>query len=123
MSPEEYSYSFLLWPKIITATSTEQRTESSWAFLNRPPLRLRKVLRWRFSTLFYQEQTTLAVAGTIREIAGGVELAREAGLVGIAHNEMGPLTYTDRFLSSLIALISIFRLPILAIVVVCVNKQ
>ncbi len=44
MSPEENSYSFLLWPKMITATSTEQRTDSSCAFLNRPPLRLRKVL-------------------------------------------------------------------------------
>lgn len=29
---------------MITATSTEQRTDSSCAFLNRPPLRLRKVL-------------------------------------------------------------------------------
>ena len=28
---------------MITATSTEQRTESSCAFLNRPPLRFRKV--------------------------------------------------------------------------------
>jgi len=48
MSDEEYSYSFLLCPKMMTATSTEQRTESSCAFLNRPPLRLRKVteLRW-----------------------------------------------------------------------------
>lgn len=44
MSPEENSYSFLLWPKMMTATSTEHRTESSWAFLKRPPLRLRKVL-------------------------------------------------------------------------------
>lgn len=43
MSAEENSYSFLLWPKMITVTSTEQRTESSWAFLKRPPLRLRKV--------------------------------------------------------------------------------
>jgi len=40
----EYSYSFLLLPNIITATSTEQRTESSCAFLNKPPLRLRNVL-------------------------------------------------------------------------------
>jgi hypothetical protein len=29
---------------MMTATSTEQRTDSSCAFLNRPPLRLRKVL-------------------------------------------------------------------------------
>lgn len=32
------------------------------------------------------------------------------------------MTYTDRFLSSLIALISIFRLPI-AVVVTCINRQ
>lgn len=43
MSPDEYSYSFLLWPKMMTATSTEHSTESSCAFLNKPPLRLRKV--------------------------------------------------------------------------------
>ena len=43
MSPEEYSYSFLLWPKMMTATSTEHSTDSSCAFLNKPPLRLRKV--------------------------------------------------------------------------------
>ena len=43
MFDDEYSYSFLLWPKMMTATSTEQSTESSCAFLNRPPLRLRKV--------------------------------------------------------------------------------
>lgn len=50
MSDDEYSYSFLLWPKITTATSTEQSTESSCAFLNSPPLRLRKVtLRLRSS--------------------------------------------------------------------------
>jgi hypothetical protein len=47
MSVLEYSYSFLLVPKIMTATSTEQRTESSCAFLNKPPLRLRKVL-WKY---------------------------------------------------------------------------
>ena len=29
----------------MTATSTEQSTDSSWAFLNKPPLRLRKVLK------------------------------------------------------------------------------
>ena len=44
MSPDEYSYSFLLLPKMKTATSTEQSTESSWAFLNRPPFRFKKVL-------------------------------------------------------------------------------
>jgi len=45
MSPDENSYSFLLWPKMMTATSTEQRTDSSCAFLNNPPFRLRKVLQ------------------------------------------------------------------------------
>jgi hypothetical protein len=45
MSFEEYSYSFLLLPKMKTATSTEHRTESSCAFLKRPPFLLRKVLR------------------------------------------------------------------------------
>lgn len=45
MFPEENSYRRLLLPKMMTATSTEQRTDSSWAFLKRPPLRLRKVLR------------------------------------------------------------------------------
>lgn len=44
ISAEEYSYNFLLLPKMKTATSTEHKTESSWAFLNRPPFRLRKVL-------------------------------------------------------------------------------
>ena len=33
-----------------------------------------------------------------------------------AHSSKGLLTYTDRFLSSLIALISIFRLPIAVVV-------
>jgi hypothetical protein len=45
MSPDENSYSFLLWPKMMTATSTEHSTDSSCAFLNKPPLRFRKVLR------------------------------------------------------------------------------
>ena len=44
MSPDEYSYSFLFCPKMKTATSTEHSTESSCAFLNKPPLRFRKVL-------------------------------------------------------------------------------
>jgi hypothetical protein len=43
MSADEYSYSFLLLPKMKTATSTEHRTESSCAFLNKPPLRFRNV--------------------------------------------------------------------------------
>ena len=78
MSPEENSYSFLLWPKMMTATSTEQSTESSCAFLNRPPLRLRKVL-WQVSDGWL--------------VAGGGS------------------TYTERFRSSLMALISIFLRP------------
>lgn len=69
MSPDEYSYNFLFVPKIKTATSTEQRTESSCAFLKRPPLRFRKV--------------------------------------------------TERFLSSFIALISIFLRPILKTIREC----
>ena len=44
ISDEEYSYSFLFWPNMITATSTLQSTLSSCAFLNRPPLRFRNVL-------------------------------------------------------------------------------
>lgn len=44
MLPDENSYNFLLWPKMMTATSTEQRTASSCAFLNRPPFRFKKVL-------------------------------------------------------------------------------
>jgi len=44
MSPEEYSKSFLFCPKMTTATSTEHNTDNSCAFLNKPPLRLRKVL-------------------------------------------------------------------------------
>jgi len=81
ISLDEYSYNFLLFPKIMTATSTEQRTESSCAFLNNPPLRLRKVL---------QE-------------------ACQQWVTKIARNA----TYTERFLSSFIALISIFLRPIL----------
>ena len=55
ISPDEYSYSFLLWPKIITATSTEHRTESSCAFLNRPPLRLRNVLFQESAQAFHKD--------------------------------------------------------------------
>lgn len=86
ISPDEYSYSFLLWPKMITATSTEQRTDSSCAFLKRPPLRLRNVLRGRrvsFKSAYK------------------------------SYNYHRASTYTDRFLSSLIALISILRRPML----------
>jgi len=44
MLPDEYSYNFLFVPKMMTATSTEQSTDNSCAFLKRPPFRLRKVL-------------------------------------------------------------------------------
>ena len=82
MSPEENSYNFLLCPKMMTATSTEHSTESSCAFLNSPPLRLRNVLD-------LNDQSEL-----------------------LLDHMPGP-TYTALFLSSLIALISIFRRPIL----------
>lgn len=44
MSPDENWYNFLLLPKTTTATSTEHRTPSSYAFLNRPALRFKNVL-------------------------------------------------------------------------------
>ena len=50
----EYSKSFPLWEKIITATSASHNTEISWAFFKKPALRLEKVT-WRlilFSILF-----------------------------------------------------------------------
>lgn len=63
ISDELYSYSFLLCPKITTATSTEQSTDNSCAFLNSPPLRLRNVtLRFRSSRLYH---------GSIRVTGGG----------------------------------------------------
>jgi hypothetical protein len=86
ISPEENSYSFLLWPKMMTATSTEQRTDNSCAFLKRPPLRLRKVLDYvlvSFMSMFL--------------------------FVGRRGDE---IAYTERFRSSFIALISIFLRPI-----------
>ena len=58
MSPDENSYSFLLWPKMMTATSTEHSTESSCAFLNRPPLRFRNVLAWSAWARGYYDYTT-----------------------------------------------------------------
>lgn len=86
MSVDEYSYSFLLLPKMKTATSTEQRTESSCAFLNRPPFRFRKVL--------------------------SRACARTVSYRGSSHREFsGEGTYTERLRSSLMALISIFLRP------------
>jgi hypothetical protein len=88
MSPDENSYSFLLWPKMMTATSTEQSTDSSCAFLNRPPLRFRKVLP-RVSV------------GRARAARGAAEHGRRA--------------YTERLRSSLMALISILRRPMVTV--------
>jgi hypothetical protein len=95
MSPDENSYSFLLWPKMMTATSTEQSTESSCAFLNRPPLRFRKVLR---------------------DVSDGsrVQCARRA---------VGRVAYTERLRSSLMALISIFLRPMVATVDAQASKR
>ncbi len=88
MSIDENSCSFLLVPapKMMTATSTEQSTESSWAFLKRPPFRLRKVL--------------------------GVEstVSRAGRAVCVVESP-----YTERFLSSLMGLISIFLRPIVMV--------
>ncbi len=89
ISDDEYSYSFLLLPKMKTATSTEQSTESSCAFLNRPPLRFRKVL-WV-----------------------GNRLSVFSAFLCARCRDGSESTYTERFLSSLIALISIFLRPIL----------
>jgi hypothetical protein len=89
ISPEENSYNFLLWPKMMTATSTEHSTDNSWAFLKRPPLRFRKVLQdWSVTTWRrgeWQEQNT----------------------------------YTERLRSSLIARISIFLRPMMASACAC----
>lgn len=76
---------------MITATSTEQRTESSCAFLKRPPLRLRNVL----------------IPAHISILVEGLVWWR--GCDGV-----GRSTYTERFLSSLMALISIFLRPMVA---------
>jgi hypothetical protein len=66
---------------MMTAISTEQSTDSSWAFLNSPCFRFRKVLVDKH---------------TIRRRGGGVP-------------------YTERFLSSLIGLISIFLRPMVTV--------
>jgi hypothetical protein len=86
MSPDENSYSFLLWPKMMTATSTEHSTDSSCAFLNRPPLRFRKVLR---------------------RVSEGSAMRTRGAWNGWA-------AYTERLRSSLMALISILRRPMVA---------
>ena len=57
-----------------------------------------------------------------RDKVDGMPLVNEASPAGIAQDGMASLTYTDRFLSSLMALISIFRLPI-AVVVLCINRE
>ena len=58
----------------------------------------------------------------VRDKVDGMLLVNEASPAGIAQDGMPSMTYTDRFLSSLMALISIFRLPIAA-VVVCINRE
>ena len=58
----------------------------------------------------------------MRDKVDGMSLVNEASPAGIAQDGMAALTYTDRFLSSLMALISIFRLPIAA-VVSCMNRE
>lgn len=79
ISPEEYSYSFLLWPNIMTATSTEQSTESSCAFLNKPPLRLRKVLWKSVAAQNYRVRCFEFEKGTIVAGADGLCFARIGG--------------------------------------------
>lgn len=73
-----------------TATSTEQSTESSCAFLKRPPLRFRNVL--------WEERRSVLVE---RQRAERPEAAQRD-------------TYTERLRSSLMALISIFLRPMFA---------
>ena len=58
----------------------------------------------------------------VRDRVDWMSLVNEASPTGIAQDGMASLTYTDRFLSSLMALISIFRLPIAA-VVICMNGE
>ena len=58
----------------------------------------------------------------MRDKVDGMSLVNEASPTGIAQHGMVSLTYTDRFLSSLMALISIFRLPIAA-VVICMKRE
>jgi hypothetical protein len=89
MSPDENSYSFLLCPKMMTATSTEHSTESSCAFLKSPPLRFRNVLLG---------------------VSGGSRVQHAARAV------RGWFAYTERLRSSLMGLISILRRPMVATV-------
>ena len=58
----------------------------------------------------------------VRDKVDWMSLVNEASPAGNAQDGMPSLTYTDRFLSSLMALISIFRLP-MAVVVICINRE
>lgn len=84
MLPDEKSYSFLLCPKIMTATSTEQSTLNSCAFLKRPPLRLRKVTeRLRSSligriSIFLRPIAAVAVAHATYRADGTFATAQDA---------------------------------------------
>ena len=69
---------------MITATSTEQRTDSSCAFLNRPPLRLRKVLvNVAISFMFMGWRLGSYIHGTISIILDRFDLNLSA-----AHHEL-----------------------------------
>lgn len=71
----------------MTATSTEQRTDSSCAFLKRPPFRFKKVLL--IKNAGQPDPIQMSYAAQVQ-------------------------TYTERLRSSLIALISIFLRPMIA---------
>jgi hypothetical protein len=98
MSPEEYSYSFLLWPKMITATSTEHSTESSCAFLNKPPLRLRKVTDLRRECQF---------ACTRMADDGSTHLLRSSlmGLISILRRPMARACVEQRYACSCMGIV------------------
>jgi hypothetical protein len=74
MSPDENSYSFLLCPKMMTATSTEQRTDSSCAFLKRPPLRFKKVLDNVSNKSQEAHGVEVGVHGAVAVILDGLDL-------------------------------------------------
>ncbi len=79
MSIDENSCSFLLVPapKMMTATSTEQSTESSWAFLKRPPFRFRKVLGAEHTVSWGRERSVRggeSLHGAVPVILDGLDL-------------------------------------------------
>lgn len=105
----------------MTATSTEQRTESSCAFLNRPPLRLRKVLNddvsiaWsaKIAVVFYVKRLGAKIGHRCRDRQ--YMKADRGSRIQSATGKSSASTHTERFRSSLMALISIFRRPIVVI--------